>query len=231
MIQLTIVLFLLFVICSVVLLSTIFTNKKLNKTFYTVDETYPWLNELTSVHTFKSILNDLDNVKRIGWQEWPEYNLWKNDTNSKIQWTVFPIKAFGKWSSKNTKLCPNIYNMLKSQGDNIVNVGFSRLSHGTVLRQHQGWANLSNYVLRCHLGLIFAGPAHIYCENDKQQQSVGKWIVFDDAKNHYADNLGNADRIVLIIDVKRPKHVETGLSTIGDSDELLGFIQSFQNEQ
>ena len=111
---------------------------------------------------YNIVLNDLKNVININWQEWPEYNLWKNKKNDKIKWTIFPIKAFEKWSEQNIKLCPYIYNKLKND-DNIVNIGFSRVSPKTVLDQHQGWANLSNYVLRCHLALIVSGPEYKYC--------------------------------------------------------------------
>jgi hypothetical protein len=45
----------------------------------------------------------------MNWKEWPEFNLWKNKENTQnSKWTVFPIKAFGKWSNKNIKLCPYI---------------------------------------------------------------------------------------------------------------------------
>ena len=212
---------LLFLICLFIII--VRYDDKLNKTFYTIKETYPMLNDID----YKLVLNDLKNVININWQEWPEYNLWKNKKNDKIKWTIFPIKAFEKWSEQNIKLCPYIYNKLKND-DNIVNIGFSRLSPNTVLDQHQGWANLSNYVLRCHLALIVSGPAYIYCENDKRQQIIGKWIIFDDSKNHYADNFGNEDRIVLILDIKRPNNVKLGISEIEDSTELIGFIKEFQ---
>jgi len=204
---------------------SLFFRKK-NKTFYTINETYPWLKKISS-NNLNLILYDLNNVKNTKWQEWPEHYLWKNEYNKNIKWTIFPIKAFGKWSNTNIKLCPNIYNLLKNN-DDIINVGFSRLSAGTVLDKHYGWANLSNYVLRCHLGLIVPGPAYIYCENDKQLQMNGKWIIFDDSKLHYADNLANSDRIVLILDIKRPNNVKLGESIVKDSNELLGFIKEFE---
>jgi aspartyl/asparaginyl beta-hydroxylase (cupin superfamily) len=216
----------IFILVITFLILTVYPNRKMNKTFYNVNETYPWLNDLSSKKNFKLILDDLYKIKEsITWQEWPEHELWKNNNTNK--WTLFPIKAFGKWSNKNIKSCPNIYNLLQNNSD-IINIGFSRLSAGTKLDEHQGWANLSNYVLRCHLALIVPGPAYIYCENDKQQQQVGKWIVFDDSKLHYADNMGNDDRIVLILDIKRPGNVKIGESNIVDSKELLGFIKEFE---
>lgn len=211
----------------IIILFFVLYRPKKNKTFYNVNETYPWLNNVSSSNNLNLVLNDLNNVKNMEWQEWPEHYLWKNEKNNNFKWTVFPIKAFGKWSIKNIKLCPYIYDLLKDN-DDIINVGFSRLSAGTVLDKHHGWANLSNHVLRCHLGLVVPGIAHIYCENNKQQQEVGKWIIFDDSKLHYADNYADSDRIVLILDIKRPVNVELGKSNVVDSNELLGFIKEFE---
>ena len=201
-----------------------YADNMLDKTFYTIDETYPILNNIN----FDLLLNDLNNVKNMNWKEWPEFDLLKNKENTQnSKWTVFPIKSFGKWSNKYIKLCPYIYNIFKNN-DDIINIGFSRLTPNTVLNKHQGWANLSNYILRCHLALTVPGAAYIYCENDKQQHIPGKWIIFDDSKIHYADNLGNDDRIVLIVDIIRPNNVKKGISNIKDSDELITFIKEFQ---
>ena len=63
---------LLFLICLFIII--VRYDDKLNKTFYTIKETYPMLNDID----YKLVLNDLKNVININWQEWPEYNLWKN---------------------------------------------------------------------------------------------------------------------------------------------------------
>lgn len=215
----------------IILYCIINIDNKMDKTFYTVKETYPELSKLSEQKNFALIIQDLNNIIDIAsWQEWPEYDLWHDDIKQTNKWLVFPIKAFNKWSDKNVKLCPNIYNLLKDN-DKIINIGFSRLSSGTVLNKHRGWANLSNYTLRCHLGLVIPGLAHIYCENDKQIQKEKKWIIFDDAKEHYADNLGPTDRIVLILDIERPKNVHLGKSDVMDSKELLTFTDEFMRNE
>jgi aspartyl/asparaginyl beta-hydroxylase (cupin superfamily) len=208
-------------------------NKKLNKKFYELDESFPFLKTIgtiNNINIIKSELNCLldDNI----WNEWPEYNLWKNKTNTTntTKWTIFPIKAINEWSKKNIKLCPKTYEILKNI-PNLVNAGFSRLGPKTVLDGHYGWGSISNNILRCHLALIVPGKAHIYCEDEKRQQIENQWIVFDDSKWHYADNMADSDRIVLILDILRPKHIELGKSTQEDTTELLGFIKEFNESK
>jgi aspartyl/asparaginyl beta-hydroxylase (cupin superfamily) len=199
----------------------------MDKRFYTVSETFPFLQKINTKLSFNKILDDLNSIESYHWKDWPEYDLWKHH-NLNQKWTILPLKSFGKWSSTNIKLCPNIYEIFKDITQ-IVNIGFSRLSPGTMLKSHQGWANLSNKVLRCHLGLVVPGPAWIYCENEKQKQEVGKWVIFDDSKIHSADNQAKKDRIVLIVDIERPSNVKMGQSTINDTKELLKFIEEFNS--
>ena len=55
-----------------------------------------------------------------------------------------------------------------------------------------------------------------------------KIIVFDDSKLHYAQNNGSKDRIILILDIDRPKNVKIGTSTVEDTAELNNFIDSIK---
>ena len=59
-------------------------------------------------------------------------------------------------------------------------------------------------------------------------QKEGKWIIFDDSETHYAGNLSNTDRIILIIDIMRPKSIKNGTSTMGDTTELLQLIEYYK---
>ena len=53
-------------------------------------------------------------------------------------------------------------------------------------------------------------------------------VVFDDSKTHRAFNYApTQERIVLIVDVVRPKELPEGTATGGHSDELDEFIQHF----
>ena len=146
--------------------------------------------------------------------------------DNKKNWTIFPFKIFGKWYDKNIKLCPKINLLLKNIPD-LINASLSRLTPETSLEPHQGWAKLSNYILRCHLGIIIPGNSYIYCDNEKRKQEINKWIIFDDSKLHWADNNSNSDRIVLILDIKRPKYIKNGKSNIEETTELIDFINIY----
>ncbi len=211
---------------------------KINKCFYTLDETYPELKSLNNNENFNNIINEVNNVaKTNNWQDWPEYELWDLKKNPKSKWTILPFMAFRKWHNKNINLCPKLYNLLKKLEPKLVNAALSKLGPNTKLDYHYGWGNLSNHVLRCHLGLIIPNNAFVYCRNSEHdkfdnvvKQEVQKWIVFDDSKWHSADNQDtNNDRIVLILDMIRPEHIETGISNVKDSQELINFVNAFNS--
>ena len=109
---------------------------------------------------------------------------------------------------------------------NIETLLFSRIKPGTVLNPHRGWANLSNRILRCHLTLQTGKDNYVAVKNKKKYHKEGKIIIFDDSKLHYSSNLSNKSRIVLIIDVVRPKYVKKGNSKVKDTPELISLINN-----
>ena len=170
------------------------------------------------------------------WTEWPEYELWK-ESNPNSSWKVIPIIAFGKPSEKNISIFTKTVNELKKI-PNLVTAGFSKLGTGTTLSFHKGWAKLSNNVLRCHLGLIVPkNKCKIMVTQDNNYpdltnikamyQKENKWIIFDDSLYHSASNDSESDRIVLILDIKRPENIALGTSDIGYSEELDNFMNEF----
>lgn len=56
----------------------------------------------------------------------------------------------------------------------------------------------------------------------------GEILVFDDSKPHRAYNDSDGERIVLIIDVLRPRHIAPGTAKGGHTPELDSFISQFQ---
>ncbi len=170
------------------------------------------------------------------WTEWPEYELWK-ESNPNSSWKVIPIIAFGKPSDKNISIFTKTVNELKKI-PNLVTAGFSKLGPGTKLSYHKGWAKLSNNVLRCHLGLIVPkNKCKIMVTQDNNYpdltniktmiQKKNKWIIFDDSLYHSASNDSESDRIVMILDIKRPVQVAPGTSNIYYSEELDNFMNEF----
>ena len=205
-----------------------------NKLFYSINEIEPLLNDIDNIK--ENILSETINANNNCnmWKEWPEKKLYsKSDLDG---WKVFPFYAFGIWVKENCSKCPIIYNFLKKiPGLKLATL--SKLKGGTKLNLHQGWASHSNFVIRCHYGLIVPdNSCYIYVQDDETGKDGIKyhhkfeWLIFDDSKSHYAENYSNADRIVLILDIKRPNNLETGKSDIGDSNELLEIIDYFRKK-
>lgn len=207
-------------------------NKNIYKyqTFYDVS-IFPQLKSI-NYDVIKNELVYYLNNSNNNWIEWPEYDLWKNNNNNvNPSWKIIPFMSFGKWSQKNIKIFPNTFKQLENI-KGLVSAGFSKLGPHTTLALHKGWGNLSNNVLRCHLGLIVPKKkCKIFVmgnSNDIMFQKNGKWIIFDDSLYHSASNEDEEkDRIVLILDIERPSHIFKGESDVENSEELNNFINEF----
>jgi len=57
-----------------------------------------------------------------------------------------------------------------------------------------------------------------------------EWIIFDDSHTHYAQNMYHSDRIVLIVDIERPKNIPKGTCIGGDTSELVELIQYYKDQ-
>ena len=73
---------------------------------------------------------------------------------------------------------------------------------------------------------------YIYVEDDTnkfiQYHKQFEWLIFDDAKLHYAENPSNTDRLILMLDVERPDDIEIGKSKIEYSKELNDIIDYYK---
>ena len=216
-------------------------NKLLNKNFYTLDESYPYLNKIyDNLDIYKSEINKLTNEK---WIDWVEKDLYKTNTKDG-DWKIIPFYGFNIWVDDNCTKCPKLTKFLKSI-PNLKTATLSKMGPDTILSEHRGWANLSNFVLRCHFGLdipdncfISVGnyekdkpeiPENIVREVKKYKQD--KWLIFDDSKFHYTWNKSkkNKNRIVLLIDIERPPNIQKGTAVLGDTKELIQLIDYFKN--
>jgi len=197
---------------------TLIKKKLLDKKFYNYKDVYPFLEDLKKNR--KNIKTEVNTIIKADWKIWPESYLYKN----KNGWKVFPLYGFDHWIHKNCIKCPNIYKIIKKI-PNLKTASLSRLTPGTKLEPHYGWAALSNYVLRCQYGIIVYDNCILGCEDEIVEMKENKIIVFDDSKLHYAQNNGTKDRIVLILDIKRPDNVKIGESVVNDTTELKQFIE------
>lgn len=230
---------LLIIICIVLIISYLTSDTKQikkDKLFYDIDEIEPQLKKIDMVKN--KILEETENIYLNNklWNEWVEKYLY--DNSEPDGWVIFPYYAFGIWVESNCDLCPEITKFLKSiKGLKLATL--SRLKPHTKLNPHEGWASHSNHVIRCHYGLVVPEDScYIYVQDIANEKNSAikyhkkfKWLAFDDAKTHYAENSSDSDRIVLIVDIDRPKNIELGKSDVGDSNELMEIINYFKKKQ
>ena len=201
-----------------IILLVVLSLDKLDNEFFEIIEIEPSLKILEK--NYKVIKREIIKLKE-NWVKWPETGLYDKD-----QWKIIPIYAFGRWVTKYKKYFTNTLSII-DKIPNIETILFSRLESKSIIHPHQGWAKLSNRVLRCHLPLIVEKGNYIGVNEKKEFHIEGKLIIFDDSKKHYSVNLSNTNRIVLIIDIKRPNWIEPGKSTIPDTPELLKIIDTY----
>ena len=218
-------------ILSLLLIELYKYNYKLkDELFYDVSDVYPCLKK---IHKLRGgIMDELNNIRNVDkiWNDWPERELY----NSNGKWKIFPFYAFGIWIEENCNKMPTLTKFIK----NIPNLKIailSKLSPGMKLIPHKGWGKHSNNVLRAHYGLIVPdNKCYVMVLDNKRKEKRyhknDEWLIFDDSKTHMAENTSNEDRIVLILDIKRPDNVKKGVSKIGDTKELLELVNYFKNK-
>lgn len=183
--------------------------------FYTVETICPEL--LTINPSIRRIQTELSKVH--AWKDWPEKFLYPNGS-----WKIVPIYAFGKWCKPYSDQIPSLTRLLKKI-PGIQTALFSRMAPYTKLTPHQGWAVLSNRIIRCHLGVDIPGESYVAVGNERRYHKNGKWFAFDDSRMHYGCNRSGTERTVLIVDVVRPSTIRKGISKVETSDELLGIVK------
>ncbi len=120
-------------------------------------------------------------------------------------WDVFGLYAFGQRLHQNCQRCPETTRLIE-QIPGMTTAGFSCLAPGTHIVPHVGYTKA---VLRCHLGVIVPDGCALRVGTETRHWQAGKCLIFDDTVEHEAWNRGGSDRIVLLIDIKRPVTTDT----------------------
>ncbi len=210
-------------------------SKKLNKNYYTVKETYPFLNKIyDNLNNYKKEVNNIVNNKN--WFNWVEKDLYEGNTKTS-DWKILPFYGFNIWVKDNCDLCPELTKFIKSI-PGLKTAILSKMGPDTVLTEHRGWGHHSNKVLRCHFGFDIPNNCFVSVgdyegnkiKREVKQHEQDKWLIFDDSKFHFTYNKSNKNRIVLIIDIDRPNNVKEGTSKAGDTKELTELINAFKNK-
>lgn len=180
------------------------------------------INDWTKIHS--KCKQEILNCNNKMWIDWPEKNLYGKN----MEWKIVPICYCVPsdninnliWIDSVEKFIPTIYNFIKSL-KNVKTALISRMGENVKLKYHQGWACVSNYVLRCHLPiLVDENKSGVIVNMSKRYHVEGDYILFDDSLSHCGFNKSDNSRYVLIIDFDRPIDIKPGISEISASDEL-----------
>jgi ornithine lipid ester-linked acyl 2-hydroxylase len=210
--------FLLIIVVLFVLFYYKYNIPILNKNFYDYKKLYPFLETLK-----ENRQTILDEVKTLeNYVDYPEKYLYKPNT-----WKIFPYFGFGVTINDNLKKSPKIYKLIKSI-PGVKTALLSRMSPNSTLNEHQGWAFFSNKILRVHYVIKANDKSFMIVNNERKKQNENDIIVFDDSKLHYAENLGDTEKLVLILDFARPFYVKKGQSDFTNFEEIKDFLSNFK---
>jgi aspartyl/asparaginyl beta-hydroxylase (cupin superfamily) len=186
--------------------------------FFKYTEVYPFL-EVLKKHRVQ-IANEIEGIQDTDWVDWPEKYLYANQ-----EWKIIPFTGFGVVVKESRQMCPFTFDLVMSLPE-IQTALISRVPAGMSIASHQGWGELANHVLRCHLVLQTNNKCSLTVGGETRKVRPGHIIVFDDSKIHSACNGGETDKIVLILDFPRPPGIPDGISEIEKSPELMAILQN-----
>ncbi len=117
-------------------------------------------------------------------------------------WKVFYLYAMGEKPAHNRARCPQTAALL-DRVPGLFQAFFSILDGGKSIPAHCG--PYRGY-LRYHLGLIVPpkDPPTIRIKDHYHTWQEGKSILFDDSWEHEVFNKSPSDRVILIVDIRRP---------------------------
>lgn len=94
--------------------------------------------------------------------------------------------------------------------DLIVGAMFSILRPGVEITPHSGHKGFAEYIYKAHICIHEAENSALVVEGKKHTWERGKGFLFDDTKQHIANNRGKDTRVVLLLDIARdPSYIPT----------------------
>jgi aspartyl/asparaginyl beta-hydroxylase (cupin superfamily) len=117
-------------------------------------------------------------------------------------WKVFYLYAMGEKPAANRARCPRTSELL-DRVPGLFQAFFSILDGGKSIPAHEG--PYRGY-LRYHLGLIVPpeNPPRIRIKDQFYTWREGEGVLFDDSWQHEVINQSTSDRVILIVDIRRP---------------------------
>lgn len=174
--------------------------------FFDIDRTYPSLRTLDREFPAirEELLGLLDEKAAI-----PRYhdidrmqNYISNTVDKGKDWKIFYLDAMGEKPAANRAKCPKTSARLEAI-PGLFQAFFSILDGGKSVPAHRG--PYRGYI-RYHLPLIVpeTNPPSIRIKDQYHTWKEGESILFDDSWDHEVFNKAESDRVVLIVDVRRP---------------------------
>lgn len=204
--------------------------------YYDWREVFPDLQFV--IDAWRDIRDEAQAIQSKSWKPWPERNLYRVDQGQ--DWKVVPFmytfpandESKRTWVESSCCECPKTAAILQRLGPRLRTALFSRMAPHTSLASHQGWAALSNHVLRVHLAVDVPDDhlnvSGLIVEDEIRFHREGEIIVFDDSLVHSAFNQHQTTpRTVLIFDLVRPPSAHPGTATGGTTPELEQFITEY----
>ena len=186
-----------------------------------------------NIEIYQYEIKTIENINMF-WINWEYYqDLILEPKNMK--WRIIPIcvclppnkPGNIMWIKNCERFIPKIYNFVKSL-KNVRSAVISRMGKNVKLKDHQGWASISNHILRSHLPIIVESEkSGLIVNEEKVYHDEKKYIIFDDSINHTGFNESETDRFILIIDFQRPKEAMDGISKISGLLDLVEVKKKF----
>ena len=131
-----------------------------------------------------------------------EYNDVGFNSFFKVGWKRFYLKWYEDGHPSAAELCPKTTALVRSL-DSVKAAMYTELPPGSRLVRHRDPFAGS---LRYHLGLITPNDDRCFIDVDGERYSWrdGQGVMFDETYIHYAENMTDQNRIILLCDIERP---------------------------
>lgn len=133
--------------------------------------------------------------------------VWGQKINPALAWRKYPLTFTGLDILDAHEKCPVLSSLLK-EVPNLLGAEFSVLPPGRIIEPHENC--VFPQMIRSHLPLIVPAmkskdkAVKLVVDDIDWHWKVGELVTFDDVKPHWACNLSDELRVVLILDVLRP---------------------------
>jgi aspartyl/asparaginyl beta-hydroxylase (cupin superfamily) len=184
----------------------LYTGGPRRPVFFEIEKTSPQLLELDE--NFPAIREELLALlpEKHAIPKYHELDDMQQDISAELDpdkaWKVFYLDAMGEKPEANRARCPKTSALL-DKVPGLMQAFFSILEGGKSVPAHEG--PYRGY-LRYHLGLVVPSenPPSIRVKDQHYTWQEGRSVLFDDSWNHEVYNKSDGDRVVLIVDIRRP---------------------------